>query len=289
MNRDDAFRAPSLLLRKAVAKVRRHMVSLPESPIQKRMPGGIVFEHVRLPFLDEEDQRAMLTQTYDIILCDCLRRHLDPDAIVLDVGANIGYIAAIAASCLGPNGEVHAFEPLAECFERLQAVQRLNPEFHFHMHNVALGAEKGSLPIAFDPRGEMRNATLVPGTRSESTRVVPVWRLDDYIFDAIAQPERIGLIKIDVEGFEFAVLQGLERFMQQFRPPIVCEIKHWEIKKLGYTMRDFAAFMDKFEYRAFDMISETRVVDIEALRDLETVLFKCRAGSAERQSVEERA
>jgi hypothetical protein len=38
----------------------------------------------------------MLTGSYDIILCDYLKKHVKTGDIVLDVGANVGYISAVA-------------------------------------------------------------------------------------------------------------------------------------------------------------------------------------------------
>jgi FkbM family methyltransferase len=240
------------------------------------MKGGVRFEHKRLSFIEEDDIRAMMSQSYDITLCDCFRKHLSPGGIVLDVGANIGYMSAVAASCVGASGEVHGFEPLAECFERLQNLSRLNPQFQFFFHNTAIGDKKGTLSIGFNPEGDMRNATLVPGKKNPQTREVPVWRLDDYIAEKIFSPERIEMIKIDVEGFEFSVLHGLERFFatSSCRPLIVCEVKPWEIKNLGYTMQDFDRYMKQFGYGTYEMVRETKSVDLTAMKDMETVLFR---------------
>jgi FkbM family methyltransferase len=265
-----------LLFKMARGKLRRKLALIPDHTVVEEMPEGVRFEHKRLSILDEEDFRAMLTKSYDIALCDCLRRTLAPRDIVLDVGSNVGYIAAVAASCVGTSGEIHGFEPLAECFERLEALSRLNPQFHFIFNNAAAGAERGSLTIAYNPEGDIRNATLVPGKQGEQrpqTRQVPVLRLDQYIADRIEEPSRIKLIKIDVEGFEFAVLRGLENFFVNRRPRVVCEIKPWEIEHLGYAMKDFEAYMSRFAYRAYDMVHEDRPVDLIRLREMQTVQF----------------
>jgi FkbM family methyltransferase len=276
MNLADAVQNPQLFMRKAVGRLRRKLARIPEEGAVVQMGGGVRFQLKRLSFLEESDLRAMMTQTYDITLCDCLRKHLSPGMIMLDVGANIGYISAVAASCVGTAGEVHGFEPLMECFERLQELKGLNPQFPLFFHNTAIGAEKGSLAIGFNPDGDMRNATLVPGTKTPQSREVPVWRLDDYIAENIATPERIGFIKIDVEGFEFPVLQGLDRFFAKSntRPLIVCEIKPWTIQRMGHTMQDFDRMMKQFGYGAYDMVQETKSVDLTALPDMETVLFR---------------
>jgi FkbM family methyltransferase len=272
----NVIRNPQLFVKKAVGKVHRKLVTAPDHLVTVEMRGGVRFEHKRLSFLEEDDIRAMLTHSYEITVCDCFRRHLSPGDIVLDVGANIGYMSAVAASYVGTSGEVHGFEPLLECFQRLDVLRNLNPAFRLVFHNVAVGAEQGSMPIAFNPEGDMRNATLVPGKQRPHTRTVPVWRLDDYIAENIDSPERIRMIKVDVEGFEFSVLQGLERFFagRRSKPLIICEVKPWEIRNLGYTMQDFVIYMKRFGYQAYDMLQERKPVDIAALDDMETFLFR---------------
>jgi FkbM family methyltransferase len=218
----------------------------------------------------------MLTQSYDITFCDYLRKYLVLGDIVLDVGANVGYISAFAASCVGTAGEVHSFEPLPECFARLQVLRGLNPDICFFFNHTALGENDGVLPISYDPKGDSRNATLVPGKSLGESLQVPVRRLDQYILENIGSPQRIKIIKIDVEGFEFPVLRGLERFLVEtpWRPSIICEIKPWELTKMRYTLHNFDDYMKGFGYHTYDLANDTRVVALSELSDISVLLFR---------------
>lgn len=247
---------PLLFLQKAAGRVRRRLTKLPASPVTKPINGIIRFEYKFEPFLDKDDFLAMLTNSYDIILCSFLRKHLRSGDIFLDVGANVGYISAVAASYVGETGEVHSFEPLKECFARLETLAMLNPNMAFKFNNTALGDKPSQLPISYNPNGDSRNATLVPGKNCTARYFVPVERLDEYIQKNIAQTDRIRVIKIDVEGFELPVLKGLERFFVNTasRPLIVCEVKPWELQPLGYTLGEFDGFMKKHGYTARKML-----------------------------------
>jgi FkbM family methyltransferase len=269
------LRHPLLYAKKALGRIRRQLVAPPEFRVAL-IDGIVRYEHRRLPFLNEGDYRAMLTGTYDIILCDFMRRNLTAGDIALDVGGNVGYISAVAASFVGTSGEVHSFEPLRECFERLDLVRRMNPDFRIACNQFALGSEEGSLPICFDPVGSSRNATLVPGYDMPVRYEVPVKRLDAYIREAIISPERIKLIKIDVEGFEFAVLKGLEGFLagSTHRPPIVVEIKPWDVAKIGHDMKQFQDYMGRFGYKAYDMVDENICINLLSMKDMEVVVFR---------------
>jgi FkbM family methyltransferase len=217
----------------------------------------------------------MLTESYDIILSDVFRRTLRQGDIVIDVGANVGYVSAVAASYVGPSGEVHGFEPLPECFERLQVLQALNPRHKLVFTNAALGEKPGALSISYDPRGGSRNATLVPGYSNPRNVQVPVMCLDDYVSVNICRSERIKVIKIDVEGFEFPVLLGAEKFLARSacRPLIVCEIKPYELRKCGFTIEMFDRYMKKFGYHAYDSVRCNKRLDLCSLVGMEVVLF----------------
>lgn len=270
------LRHPSLLLKKAVGRIRRRLVRLPTGAVRTMINSRVTFEHRFEPFLNEDDFRAMLTNSYDTTLCEFLKNSLAPGDIFIDVGANVGYISAVAASYVGTSGEIHAFEPLKECFVCLRRLVDLNPQLKLVANNMALGQAAGSLPISYNPNGDSRNATLVPGHDYPATYEVAVMRLDDYIFRSVRTPERIAVIKIDVEGYEYPVLRGLERVFSDtpIRPLIVCEVKPWEIARLGGTLEVLDQFMSKFSYHAYDMLQHDKRVDITRMNDLEVVLFR---------------
>src|SRR5271155_241161 len=66
---------PGLAVKKVIGKLRRTTVRFPDSPVIKMVNGAVRFEHKRLPFLTEDNQLAMMTGSYDIILQEFLRKH----------------------------------------------------------------------------------------------------------------------------------------------------------------------------------------------------------------------
>ena len=93
---------PGLLVKKAVGKLRRKTTRVPTNPVVTLVNGTIRFETKRLSFLTEDNQLAMMTGSYDIILQEFLRKHLRAGDTVIDGGANVGFVSAVAASNVGP-------------------------------------------------------------------------------------------------------------------------------------------------------------------------------------------
>ena len=60
---------------------------------------------------------------------------------------------------------------------------------------------------------------------------------------------RCDLIKLDIEGCEFAALRGAQRLLKRFRPVLYLELNaHW-MKRFGWTFRDLLNYLEPLEYR----------------------------------------
>ncbi|MCW2999729.1 MAG: noeI [Solirubrobacterales bacterium] len=145
--------------------------------------------------------------------------------VVLDVGANTGLYSLIAGG-VSPGCQVHAFEPLGRVADRLRLNAALNPSFDIVAHQRAVGAVSGTATI-YDPGGTATNCysaslnpEFMPGVQQESYDVEVV-ALDEFVTSH--QLPSVDLIKIDVEGFEEYVLDGLTQTIQRFRPAILME------------------------------------------------------------------
>lgn len=139
-----------------------------------------------------------------------LRKAASPWLLV-DVGANKGEFTAAVAALANLEG-VHAFEPQPECHADLRRVLASVP--NGCLHGVAVGAEGGQIDLLCTGNSKMASvlapSPLVAGDYEEGDFAmtgsikVPLVRLDD----VIPAGTRIGLLKIDVQGYEMQVLEG---------------------------------------------------------------------------------
>ena len=148
--------------------------------------------------------------------------------LVLDIGANIGNVSqALIASSI----EVRAFEPQPEIF--LCLVKNVP---HAWCYNVGLGHRNDSMympAVDFSKKGNFGGI----GIGGNSGRIVQVHTLDSYNFD------NVGVMKIDVEGFEENVLRGAVETIARCKPIIYLEADRPEkllslrgfLKSIGYS------------------------------------------------------
>jgi FkbM family methyltransferase len=126
---------------------------------------------------------------------------LNEEDYFVDVGANAGSYTILAAGVRG--SRVCSIEPLPEGYKRLHQNVRLNElETLVDLRNVAVGHEAGTIAFS-DDLDTTRNHVLADGEETFDKIEVSVRTLDE-----ILEGSRPTVLKIDVEGFETAVLQG---------------------------------------------------------------------------------
>jgi FkbM family methyltransferase len=144
-----------------------------------------------------------------------------PGDCVLDIGANVGDWTVSMAARVGPLGKVLAFEPVPYLAQTIAKTARVNRHGWVEVHQLALGATDGNTEFSVE-RGNSGGSRLgrIEGDFSHIT--VNTLRLDSFL---ASRPEidHIDFVKIDVEGFEDAVLQGARASLARFRPGVLFE------------------------------------------------------------------
>jgi FkbM family methyltransferase len=155
------------------------------------------------------------TGCYERRLIDWAAGLIDPSTIFLDIGAHVGtYSLGFAKRCAG----VHSFECSPKTFNYLCANIALRDLADIVTpHRVALGATSG--PTTYYEHSLDGGGNSCHGFgRSSTTKTVEMRTLDSFHLD------NIGLIKIDVEGFEKNVLEGgMDTLIRNGYPRILFE------------------------------------------------------------------
>jgi FkbM family methyltransferase len=174
---------------------------------------AIVFGH-RLHFAVESlrEVRRIDSFSAEEDFVDEMVKTLRPGDVVWDVGANIGLISLVLAkSC---DVTVHAFEPEPRNFAHLQRNIALNGlENRIFAHPVALGDREGDVDLFVGGEtGDGRHSIIGSGMDGAHVTSVQVTTPSRAINQFASPPS---VVKIDVEGFELAVLRGLASISPQ--------------------------------------------------------------------------
>ncbi|WP_324276138.1 FkbM family methyltransferase [Blastococcus brunescens] len=188
-------------------------------------------------------------------LIDALRSELSQrPGDYVDVGTNIGVVAATMAAHLAPTGHVFAFEPSPETMRLAASTIALNEAENVTLFNAAASDADGSLVFHATPG----NSAIASARRhafgllNEWQQVtVPTVRLDTLHADG--ELDGVSLVKIDVEGLELSVLRGALEFIAAVRPTVVYEYTPLAAGDHGWTQEDSIALLGRageFEFTA---------------------------------------
>jgi FkbM family methyltransferase len=149
-----------------------------------------------------------------------------PTASVIDVGANLGLTAVLFAG--RTSGPVHALEPSPLACAHLRQTVAHNGKGNIHVHEVALGAAPGRCRFFENRRSTAASHLVAEQTLGERRFVeVDVVTLDAFVEANAVAP--VGLVKIDVEGFEPDVLAGARNTIARFRPAVFLEMNAYTL------------------------------------------------------------
>ncbi len=133
----------------------------------------------------------------------------------VDVGAHIGYFSIIAAALVGEKGAVHSFEPDPDCFSRLVVNSAVYP--WVKAHNSAVADRNGEISFYRSPmQNESGWGAIFDADGEREELSVRVCSLDNWI--SKERIEKIDVLKIDVEGSEYRVVEGAQALIARIRP-----------------------------------------------------------------------
>jgi FkbM family methyltransferase len=148
--------------------------------------------------------------------------------VFFDVGANVGFYTFLAAAHVGRCGSVHAFEANAALLPHLLRSIRLNPfPDRITLTHAVVGRKEEQKQLFYLPADPdligASSAHLHPWLGAGVRTEVPAVTLDRYVQDKrLAQ---VDVVKIDIEGGEFAAFQGMQETFTRTPPLlIVCEL-----------------------------------------------------------------
>jgi len=166
-----------------------------------------------------------------------IRKIIQDDFVVVDIGANLGYFAK-NFSRLAKNGKVIAIEPVPIFYQVLNHF--LGNKKNVEIHNVALGKEEGRITMVmpesdgFIRTGLPHIASSEDEKKKHKTQDVKIVKAKQFIGGI----PKIDYIKCDIEGYEGIVFEELKPILEEKRPMVQLEISEQNKEQLLKLFKD---------------------------------------------------
>lgn len=227
-----------------------------------RVDGGLIY--LNLHESAAMVQRAM--RTYEPAKHALILRHLRPGMTFIDVGANKGDFTLLAARLTGPAGRVISIEPEPENHSVLRRSIELNDYANITVLQVALSDSDATADLQIGSTSGSH--TLSPEFNGLRAVSVPTRTLDTVVADH--RLSSVDMIKIDVQGFELAVLRGAAQALKA-NPRIILLL---DLPKQDEKRHAIAQYLAPFNFTYFpdgNELAPTRelpaaVLEVAAMR-----------------------
>jgi FkbM family methyltransferase len=191
-----------------------------------------------------------------------------PGDVVYDVGANMGMHAVLLAQAVGGKGQIITFEPELHYCERLRGNAALNGLQNIRISTMALGDHACELELLPSEPGNTAPRLADRPPEAGRSRAGPKVQVVEG--DRLIETDRLPLprmVKIDVEGFEYAVLKGLRCTLSNPACQIVCCEVHPRLLPEGVTQGEIIDFLRSCGYNRFDVLPRPPDQHILAFKD----------------------
>jgi FkbM family methyltransferase len=169
----------------------------------------------------DDDYLTHIGSEFEPEMCTLFKSLIKKNHKVFDVGANIGCTSILFGDLAS---YVDSFEPSPSTFKILEKNLATSLHSNTRIHNFGLGAKNENLTLTFSPSNRSGGfvSDKTQASKGHSIENIVIKKGDDF-----SPPPEVDFIKIDVEGYEKNVIEGLLQTILKNRPVIVLELNHW--------------------------------------------------------------
>lgn len=202
--------------------------------------GGVVFLNKN----DAVISGALLFGVYENTEIESWIEKIESDSVVIDIGGNIG-VYTILAGKKAVHGKVICFEPEDENLKLLKKSVQENKLSNVTIIEKCVGDAPGESLLNISKYNKGKHS-LIKSEDDNGTQKVEIVTIDDEV-DRLGL-QKVDIAKIDVEGWEAKVLEGMKNTIDRFHPEILFEFSPQRIKQSG---TDPIEFLKKIENKGY--------------------------------------
>lgn len=207
-----------------------------------------------------QSRRAKEDRDYKI-----LQRLAEGKTCIFDIGANKGHASLVMVPSLADGGKIFAFEASeAACNIIIRNAALNDLSSQIKVFNAVLNSNTGAI-IDFHWEESSGGASIIPGYLSHNEPIKKVsLAIDDFVLQMDLRPD---LIKIDVEGAESAVIQGMKHVLKSMKPLVMVEVHSWEGVSIIDNVKQIIPTLNEVNYQMIYLQNKSYVEDLNVFQN----------------------
>lgn len=181
-----------------------------------------------------------------------LKNYLKEGHNVIEVGSNIGAHTLLIAKIIGKKGKIIAIEPTKFAINKLNRNISLNKD----LSNISV-VKKIVSDSVYNGSDEFNSDWSMSSPQVPHKLDFVSTTLDILVEESALQ--KLDLLKIDVDGYDYKVLRGGKDVIEKFKPTIFVELCEYVLNKQGDSVSDIFTYLEGFGYECFNEVDGQRI------------------------------
>lgn len=204
---------------------------------------------------------------YEPYIFDYINKNLKVENTnIVDIGANFGFHSLEFSEMVGDSGKVYAFEPQRLIYYQLCGNVILNGLDNVYCYNTCLGDKESTVELE-NPNYYSKEKINIGDTHTDKfthsgKELATVKTLDSFNLS------NVSVIKLDVQGYELYVINGMVDTITKNKPHIFIEIDIVHLAFYGLTEQSIFSRLNELDYSVERMSQDKHIVDYVAIPNL---------------------
>lgn len=208
------------------------------------------------------DETVFLNGVYEPFFLFLIKKHLKKGSVFIDIGANIGQHSLFASRVVGNTGKVISFEPVKRLYNQFKKSIEINNLSNIEAFNFGCGDKEEELEIYLNQEN-MGASSIIGDNKKNGSESIKIIVPDDILFNE----DKIDFIKIDVEGYEYHVLLGLDKTLNKHHPTLLVEYTPAYYDKIDVThKRKIIDLLLSKGYEIFDVENKQYIKNFDMIK-----------------------
>jgi FkbM family methyltransferase len=221
-------------------------------------------------------EELLMFRTHEPLSTKLLSSLLKNGMYCLDVGSNIGYYACLESNAVGNTGKVISIEPSPINFKYLKKNIELQNMSNTEVYNFACGNENNKIEFLISDRSNWSRVATdkfvdAPPDAILKTITVPVKTIDSIVVEKSLP--RLDFIRMDVEGYEINIVEGMHKTLDKFKP-----LLHMEVHLFLLGISETKKLLQNIQKHGYEILyyipREMDVPFLGSKSDIKTISFE---------------
>ncbi|MBN1216376.1 MAG: FkbM family methyltransferase [Candidatus Lokiarchaeota archaeon] len=253
---------PYIFIKRKISHLKREIKTERLDEIFNKFKGGKVIISVKefrgdfeIDVRSHIFKRLIYDGFYEPELLKIVSKYLKPNKDVLDIGANVGFYSILFSELISKNNKVLSIEPIPSAYNSLlKNIKINNCNSKMLTFNGIATDKKGTYKINFIEGMEEYSSIGQMVHNSIKGQEYKTISVEGDTINNLVKKNKLtpGFIKIDTEGAEYKVLQGMKNTLQKYHPIILSELSEYLLTTLGDSTEKVFNLVKKFDYKIYD-------------------------------------